>query len=887
MALKPSITIAGTGIDALTRKLLVMHDIGDAGYSGQFTIEHITSSDPLNSTQIYANLVGFAFTRTDSEGVITKNEDINNIFSAISITNDNALVEVIGSGVIGTSITNNAIASKVYGTGDMDATTPPTTAVPFDQTTTFTVNYTINPDVYSEKITMEVVSLELIGDGTAVLAEGSIKNNDTANNYVITELLTVEDAFRNYEELVNDIAEADIATIRSQYGALDTLRATVYTAINALEEGTYKTECLERYAHATAIQYNGYAMLLLYDTRDSDVNVVSLKNVGGNRPYLFEVMTPYSLLSASKAVLFYSVVDPETSESLYHVVDFSSAVTDASKFTLPDNMYAGENIIFFEIDSVWYKMYITVDELHAITKLNSFSVSIPEIGNTFNTPSHAAMLGLVDTVNISAAFDKSTYDKIETMQLTVAGSFPIISADIPITYNYGYKLVAPFLTSGLIIDIYKPAETLLKSITLNNTVESLMLTDLTSNLSTVSGSDNFILKFTNMTYTGISNATVTMVAGEPAYLTSQYIIKSAVGESSIIDRQAALDNAIANTEISYTGDVIQTELETIELSVSTVFPEFLSALDPDLKVDTLLTFSLPLPVGAVLTLKTGETALGTYTTTEASITKLWFKDIIGEASTREPLTSKNNSTTEYTLVLSNFESRDYNLKIQVVTAKAESFDTDAQHTMDFVDISMQVTDKSELVSVLTEANALIGRVSIGTNPGQVPQSAFDTFQTAINAANSVNADGDATLTTIMNAITALNTAIGTFTTFIIKMVTDKAGLLTAINLTTTLESTIIGSNIGNIPNQNYIDALTSAKAIAQGIYDTKPNEYDPTDTEDTTQADVNAATTNLQTAISTFQLAIITDMQYVETNLQAYEAASTAFMNSIRKKITI
>ena len=892
MALKPSITIAGTGIDTLTRKMLVLHDIGETvGYSGQFTVEHITSSDPLNSTQIYANLIGFAFTRTTSDGTIIKDTDIANIFSSISITNTNSLGEVLSSGLTGTAITDGATALKVYGTGDMAATTPPTTAVPFDQTTTFTIDYTINPDIYSEKITMEVVSKELIGDDTAVLAENSIIVNDTLNNYVITELLTVEEAFRNYEDLVNDIATEDLEVIRNQYDALDSMRATIYTAINALEDGTYKTECLERYAHATALQYNGYAMLLLYDTRESDINVVSLKNVGGNRPFLFEIMTPYSLLSASKAIMFYSEIDGTTGEALYHMVDFSSTITDATKFTLPDNMHSGENIIFVEVGTTWYKMYITVNETNQITKLNSFDVSIPEIGNTFNTPSHAAMLGLVDTVVLSSAFDKSVYDKIETMQLTVNSSFPIISGDIPISYNYGYKLTAPFLNTGLIIDIYRPVAeeelALVKSITLAEDITSLVLTDLTKNLSTITGSDDFILKFSNMTYVGASNATITVIAGEPSYLDSQYTIKSTIGESTIIDRQAALDDAIANTTVSYTGDVVQTEAETIALAVTTVFPTFLPALDPDLKLDTLLTFSLPLPVGSVLELKSGETSLGVYTTTESNITKLWFTNIIGESSVREPLSSKNNSTTEYTVILSNFESRDYNLRVQVITAKADSFDTVAEHTMSMVDIAMQVTDKSELVTLISEANALIGRVSVGTDPGQVPQSAYDNFQTAINTANAVNSNGDATLTDIANAITALNTAMDTFSTFIIKMVTDKSALLTALNLATSLESTTIGSSTGNIPNQSYIDTLTAAKLVAQGVYDTEPNEYDPTDPEDTTQNDVNLGTTNLQNAITAFQSAIITDVQYVETNLQAYEAAATAFMNSIRKKINI
>lgn len=696
--------------------------------------------------------------------------------------------------------------------------------------------------------------------------------------------VTLEEAIRNYEEKLDGISEEDIQTIKSEYATLDKLRQTVLTAINGLDESAEKNAFLVRYKAAATNQFTAYKLLLSYEAKDSYLNVISVKNVGGNRPYLFETLEHTSLMTVSKAVLF----SPVTAENdiTNYPNDFMSHLTDPTKISFSGTMPQGESVLFVEIDGKVKKLYLTVNESGALTKFNDTEVSLPENGNVYNTPQHQAMLNIKEQTTLTAVAAKSVYDKSETVQIDIDANFPSVE-NTPVNYVRAFVLKSALLKTNTSIKVTKGEDEEVKTITLEKDETSVLITT-PVNLSATLGAEKYTVQISGITYVGEADTTIEILAGEEEYLGKQYTIGSKIAEVDIIDRQAALDHAIANTSVEWSGDVIQTEEETIDIKFTTTYPEFLPALDPELKIDTLLTLTQALPVGTTVELKSKELSLGTYEVSEPT-TKLWFTEIIGESSNRGPLTDKSDTVTEYNITFTNLDSNKYGVKVQVITAKDGMFDSsDARHTLAFTDINMEVTDKTEINSLIISAETLLGKVQPGEEPGQAPQVAIEAFTAAIAKAKGVKNDGDATISDIATAITELTEAINEFKTFIVKIKIDKSVLLQKITDAKALISdTQVGSGIGQIPTQGHIDTLQSAVTIAQGVYDSTPNEIDPTVDEDTTQQQVNSAADALNETIIVFTEAIITDAEFVETNLTSYEASALAFLEGIRKKINI
>ena len=75
---------------------------------------------------------------------------------------------------------------------------------------------------------------------------------------------------------------------------------------------------------------------------------------------------------------------------------------------------------------------------------------------------------------------------------------------------------------------------------------------------------------------------------------------------------------------------------------------------------------------------------------------------------------------------------------------------------------LMVVDKSVLIDTIASAAELLNDAVVGTDPGEYPQEAYNTFSAAIDTAQDVVDDEDATQNTVNSAITTLETAITTF-----------------------------------------------------------------------------------------------------------------------------
>ncbi|MFA0822514.1 MAG: PGF-pre-PGF domain-containing protein [Methanomethylovorans sp.] len=165
-------------------------------------------------------------------------------------------------------------------------------------------------------------------------------------------------------------------------------------------------------------------------------------------------------------------------------------------------------------------------------------------------------------------------------------------------------------------------------------------------------------------------------------------------------------------------------------------------------------------------------------------------------------------------------------------------------------------DKTALENAIATANTKISTAVVGVEVGQYPQTAYDTFQTAINAAQAVADSTTATQTQINQAVTTLQAAQTTFDAARITSV-DKTALTAAITAANTkVAAAVAGTGIGQYP-QTAIDTFKAAIATAQVVADSTT----------ATQTQISQALTTLQAAETTFDAAKVTGAASV-TNLR-------------------
>lgn len=71
-------------------------------------------------------------------------------------------------------------------------------------------------------------------------------------------------------------------------------------------------------------------------------------------------------------------------------------------------------------------------------------------------------------------------------------------------------------------------------------------------------------------------------------------------------------------------------------------------------------------------------------------------------------------------------------------------------------------NKSALTAAISDAEELLGEATVGTDPGEYPQAAYDEFSAAIDAAQAVVDDADATQGQVDAAVLTLAAATSTF-----------------------------------------------------------------------------------------------------------------------------
>ncbi len=181
----------------------------------------------------------------------------------------------------------------------------------------------------------------------------------------------------------------------------------------------------------------------------------------------------------------------------------------------------------------------------------------------------------------------------------------------------------------------------------------------------------------------------------------------------------------------------------------------------------------------------------------------------------------------------------------------------------------------ELISAIEDANGKVESATAGNDPGQYPQSAIDAFEVAIDIAQEVASnldatiDPDATLKQIKQAITDLKAAESEFDAAKIESV-NKDALISAISSASTkLEGAFAGIEPGQYP-RSAINAFDTAIAKAESV----------ADDSGATQAEVNEALTDLKAAEAIFDAAKIVSVNKISLT-STIGAASSKVNNAV------
>jgi len=184
-----------------------------------------------------------------------------------------------------------------------------------------------------------------------------------------------------------------------------------------------------------------------------------------------------------------------------------------------------------------------------------------------------------------------------------------------------------------------------------------------------------------------------------------------------------------------------------------------------------------------------------------------------------------------------------------------------------------VPSKKLLQTAIDSANNLLNKAVAGTAINQYPQSAIDALTTERKVADTTNTSTSVNQSEVDTETSTLEAAIKSFNARKITSVTDYSQLQTAIADATTLASkTTIGAASGNV-SQEAMTALNTAIKTAQAV-----------NTNTTaSQSQIDVATSSLQTAVQTFQSAIIkTDIS--ELDAVSITATPVVFNESITIK---
>jgi uncharacterized protein YqkB len=162
------------------------------------------------------------------------------------------------------------------------------------------------------------------------------------------------------------------------------------------------------------------------------------------------------------------------------------------------------------------------------------------------------------------------------------------------------------------------------------------------------------------------------------------------------------------------------------------------------------------------------------------------------------------------------------------------------------------TDKEDLENAIQISTQLKQSTPVGTEPGQAPQEAHDALQAAIDAAQAVFDDENATQAEVDSATQALLQAKAAFEAAIVPEEpgqVDKAALTAAID---EAEDFLDNTGRGIYKDQAPVHAHAALQAAVDEAIIVR-------DDENATQAEVDAAKTTLEEEIAAFIAQIVTD----------------------------
>jgi hypothetical protein len=765
-------------------------------------------------------------------------------------------------------------------------------------------------------------ALQSVGEAYITQIIPVISNSASEGNYVIhfeardefdaivgstdvqIKIVSVETALFQYEDMLQQLSEAEITDIEAQYANLESLRQVVNAAILSLP-AEQQPSLMTRYYNASSNQYASFKLIKLYQARENTLTVAKAKNVGGNAPFSIVFRDAVCIGDAAEAYLFYPGGYRAIQTGIYNYPsdqpdNIVSSLTPGQTSLAVGNGYVqgGQFALVFKISGVWYhatyEMNQTGTELVAV---NGAIVNIPTAGEEWLSPLESAMQNAIAGTSVSMVINPEIADKEEVINAIVTATYPVFEAAInnDILLDALVTVATP-LPVGATIELKNNNVSIGTYVATTANVSEFFISEAFGiprhPLNGHSGKDEWEMSFSHFG-PGEFDFTVKSIAAQKdefAVQSTRYTLASYSEGFRVVDRRAALDAVIAGTSITFSGDVIRSVGETIEISVTTTYPVFSPDLDHSLAVDTLLTLSKPMPVGATLQVYADDRLLGTYTEVAGTVQSYWLNDIINTANLRSNLVDRDGGSLSYKYVFTGLVDNDYNLSLKTIAALQPNFESvDARYVLASKEIPMTITDKSILLAKIGEAETLLITHQPGEAPGCAAAVPRMNLQTHIDSAAVIRDNGDASRNEILDAIADLTAAIVDFKTYIVKWRVNKGGLQTSVDTAgDLLATTTAGTGIGQASSEAiatyqaaYENVLATLKAVPDFV------DYFDTDTFNAYQAQIDAAKTAIDAATVVFQDARISTEDYAIAKVTVYENAAREFYDSIRKKIRI
>jgi len=317
----------------------------------------------------------------------------------------------------------------------------------------------------------------------------------------------------------------------------------------------------------------------------------------------------------------------------------------------------------------------------------------------------------------------------------------------------------------------------------------------------------------------------------------------------VIANKSALVAMITNAQKVYTG--------AIEGSAEGQYPTgskaiLQTAITAATTVNTTLTITQAAVDQAVIDLQTAITqfqAKSTSVNKDALVTAIASaqnvndRTIEGSANGQYPIGSKA------TLQIAINAATNINTNTLVTQAQVDAAITTLQTAVTAFKAKVIVINKTALLALITSAQTTANTAVVGTLDGQYPQSTMTDLQTAITVAQTASSNAGISQAQVDQAVIDLQTAIDIFKAQVnTSLPVDKTALNTKItSASSTFGIAVEGTTTGKYPIGSKA-ILQTALTTAQAVYTNSS----------ATQAQVNVATINLQTAINQFLAKVIT-----------------------------